>query len=592
MKKIFFLFIVCSVSLAINAVPAKRGWQTRTQADGTTIEIQMLGDEFCHYTINRDGQEVRLNAAGNYEVVGAAPSRAQVQARRTESPRYKKARKIGVQPNLAPRGIVILFNFKDSQMKAEHTPAVFDELCNSTNCTVNQYKGVNYPSAAEYFNDQSDGKYRPIFDVFGPVTLSKNYAYYGKNDEEGNDMYPTDAVIEACILADQQYPELDFANYDSDNDGKVDFVYAIYAGKGEADGGDENTIWPHNWDIYTNVLPIYCNDKDECWIDKEKGTRLSCCYTEEDVVLDGKILSNYAMSSELSGSSLSGIGTLCHEFGHVMGLPDFYDTQYGENHEKDLTPSDWNIMDGGSYNGGAHCPPNYDPWEKYFMGWITPENLGNTGRALTLKANGTEGYKAYQINAGGLQESATKEGLNYYIENRQQQGWDQFIPASGMVIWRVNYKKDVWENNAPNNTPGNLRYTLEIPSGTKVGAAGGEKNVWPYGSLNSWEGVKGKPLKEITRDGNDITLVYIENLTSYPVNWVVNGDVIESREYNVDGSEDLALPTTPFEICEGTQFIGWTTQANWCNPFDVPDDLFTEPTGKVKAPATYYALFE
>ena len=116
--------------------------------------------------------------------------------------------------------------------------------------------------------------------------------------------------------------------------------------------------------------------------------------------------------------------------------------------------------------------------------------------------------------------------------------------------------------------------------------------MWPYGSLNSWEGVKGKPLKEITRDGDDITLVYIENLTSYPVYWVVNGKVIESREYEVDGSEDLVLPTTPFEACEGTQFIGWTQQSNWCNPFDVPDDLFTESTGKVTRPVTYYALFE
>lgn len=592
MKKIFSLILLCSVAMALYAVPAKRGWQTRTQADGTTIEVQVLGDEFCHYTINRDGQEVRLNAAGNYEVVGAAPTRAQVKARRTESPKYRKAPKIGIQPNLAPRGIVILFNFKDSKMKEEHTLAVFDELCNSTNCTVNQYKGVNYPSAAEYFNDQSDGKYRPIFDVFGPVTLSKNYAYYGQNDEDGNDMYPTDAVIEACILADQQYPELDFANYDSDNDGKVDFVYAIYAGKGEADGGDENTIWPHNWDIYTNVLPLTCNAQGQCKIDEENGTRMSCCYTEEDVVLDGKTLNNYAMSAELSGSSLSGIGTLCHEFGHVMGLPDLYDTNYDDNYKNNLTPSEWNIMDGGSYNGGAHCPPNYDPWEKYFMGWITPENLGNFGRALTLKANGTEGYKTYQINASGQQEAVTKEGLNYYIENRQKQGWDQFVPANGMVIWRINYKEDIWESNAPNNTPNILRYTLEIPDGTAIGSGGGEKNVWPYGSINSWEGVTGKPLKEITRDGNDITLVYIENLTSYPVQWIVNGEVIESREYNVDGSEDLALPTAPFEICEGTQFIGWTTQPNWCNPFDVPDDLFTEPTGKVKSPATYYALFE
>ena len=84
MKRIYWIIITCCVSLALYAVPAKRGWQTYTQADGTTIEVQLLGDEFYHYTINREGQEVRLNDAGNYEVVGAEPTPERVKARRME----------------------------------------------------------------------------------------------------------------------------------------------------------------------------------------------------------------------------------------------------------------------------------------------------------------------------------------------------------------------------------------------------------------------------------------------------------------------------------------------------------------------------
>ena len=85
--------------------------------------------------------------------------------------------------------------------------------------------------------------------------------------------------------------------------------------------------------------------------------------------VDGKMINTYACSNELMGSSLSGIGTLCHEFGHVMGMPDFYDTQYGTNYNNCLTPNDWDVMDGGAYNGDGHCPPNYSPWEKEQIGY-------------------------------------------------------------------------------------------------------------------------------------------------------------------------------------------------------------------------------
>ena len=515
MKKSLLIAIVCSCSLALFAVPAKPGWQTFTQADGSTIELQLVGDEFYHFMINRDGQEVRMNDEGNYEVVGEAPTQAKIQARRAKSKANRPHKEIGVSPNLAPKGIVILVNFSDTKMRSDHTHEVFDELCNSANCTVNN----GYPSAAEYFKSQSNGKYQPQFDVFGPVTLSKGYAYYGQNDKDGNDMYAADAVIEACHLAKKQYPNLNFADYDSDKDDYVDFIYVFYAGKGEADGGNANTIWPHNWELIYQVYPF--NEKGEY---DPKGTRFSCCYTEEDIVIDNKVLNDYAMSSELSGASLNGIGTLCHEFSHVLGLPDLYDINYETNYKHHLTPSEWNIMDAGSYNGDGHCPPNYEPWEKYFMGWITPENLGDLPQRLTLEAAGTEGYKAYQINASGTQEVSTQEGLNYYIENRQKQGWDKFLPSSGMLIWKVNFSNQVWQENGPNVEAYKPRYTLEIPSGTSIGSKYGDKNVWPYGTVNSWEGVKGKPLKEITKEGELIKLIYIEDITSYVVRWVVDGE--------------------------------------------------------------------
>lgn len=589
-------YIICSLLLAAatiaNAVPARRGWRTVTQPDGTTIEVQKMGDEYYHYLINREGQELRLNADGRYEVVGEASEAGQVSLRRAKASanRPRRAKKdFGITPNLAPKGVVILVNFNDKKMRNSHTLAVFEELCNSANCSVNE----GYPSAAEYFNSQSNGAYRPVFDVFGPVTLSKSYSYYGNNvGDEGEDEFAADAVIEACILANQNYSDLNFADYDSDKDGKVDFVYVIYAGYGEADSDDAKTIWPHNWSIQDLVY------RDMYYPSSTK-------YKKAQTQLDGVYLDNYAMSNELDGytSGLTGIGTLCHEFGHVMGLPDWYDTNYGYNYDNALTPNDWDVMDGGAYNGDGHCPPNYSAWEKYFFGWHTPVNLGSEGQVLTLEANGTEGYQAYQINASGKQQTSTTEGECYYIENRQQQGWDKGLPHHGLLIWKVNYNQSKWVNNEPNNTDRKPLYTIVSASGTGIGTYrneqgtsyiyDGPKNVFPGSAkVTSWEGLTGKPLKEIKESNGVISLVYIDAPAGNTVQWVVNGEVIESKTYE-DGAA-LQLPSAAVQPCDGKAvFLGWTTEAEWLDPFNVPADLFTSAEGKtVTGAITYYAVFE
>ena len=548
MKKYILTLTMAALSAALFAAPARRAFTDCTLQDGTTISLTLAGDEFAHWYESADGTIYTRNANGTFSL--SAATHTDMSQRRKVSLRYKNAqqrrarKEVGVKPNLAPRGVVILVNFKDMQMQANHTLEVFDELFNSDTCTVNKFDGKDYPSATEYFKSQSNGLYAPQFDVFGPVTLTKNYQYYGQNDDDGNDMYATDAVIEACILAKEQYPELNFANYDSDGDELVDFIYVVYAGEGEASGGNENTIWPHNYQILYTVLPF--NEEGE--YDPENGERWSCCYTEEDVVIDDVVLNNYAMSSELMGDELGGIGTLCHEFGHVMGLPDLYDTEYGSNYKQQLTPNEWNIMDGGSYNGNGHCPPNYDPWEKFFMGWITPVNPGDSAQAITLYANGSDNYQAYQINASGILQEATQAGKNYYIENRQQQGWDEYVPAAGMLIWMVNFNEQAWEYNAPNNTAGAPKYTLVIPSGKKIGWDYGEKNVWPYRNTNSWEGISGKPLKDITRSGDLIDLIYISDPNEQAVETttadtratkrIENGQIIIRRgdkQYNILG---------------------------------------------------------
>lgn len=584
MKKILSFLFLCALAVTASAVPARRGWQTRTQADGTTIEIQQFGDEFYHYMINREGKQVR-EVNGMYVEVGEAPTEAVAKARRAKAVARRQRKDVGVTPNLAPKGVVILANFADKSMQSGHTQATFDELCNSTNCTVNS----GYPSAAQYFADQSNGAYRPQFDVFGPVTLSKNLDYYGQNlwvyDEEnggygpyGDDTLATDAVVEACILADQKYT-INWADYDSDSDGKIDFVYVIYAGKGEADGGAANTIWPHNWSVTSAIS--YGN----------------CTYTNSQRILGGKKIDNYAMSGEMSGNSLGGIGTLCHEFGHVMGLPDLYDTDYGTVYDNCLTPNDWDIMDGGSYNGDGHCPPNYDPWQKDFFGWLTPINLGNEGQNVTLYANGTENCQTYQINASGTYVSPTTSGLRYYIENRQAVGWDAQLTGHGMLIWKVNFNASAWENNAPNNsnTSGAPLYTIVSATGTKIGWDGSTdncpKNTFPgSGNKTSYTGISGKPLLNIAESGQLITLTYIEEpvtpVDPFTLTFMANGHEFATTQ----STGTVVLPATnPMDCPCGKVFLGWTKTADYESATTAP--TYVKAGDPIAEATTLYAVY-
>lgn len=574
MRKILSVLLLCVLAVTANAVPARRGWQTRTQADGTTVEVQQLGDEFYHYLVNRDGQQVR-EINGMYEVVGEAPAPEVAEARHAaakakRAPLATKA-EFGYSPYLPPKGVVIMVNFSDTKFKSTTTKAVIDELCNSTNCTVNKYNGVNYGSIAQYFRDQSDGKYNLQLDVYGPVTLDKGYAYYGQDyKEEGNDKYSGNVIIEACQKMDS---EIDFSQYDWNNDGKVDFVYVVYAGKGQADGGDNNTIWPHSYDIESSRY--YGN----------------CTYSAAQCTFDGKLVHDYAMSNELSGSSLAGIGIICHEYGHVIGLPDHYDTDYSTNYNNSLTPNEWDVMDGGSYNGDIHCPPNYNAWEKAFCGWYTPANLGNEGKNLVIKPLGTDGYAAYQINASGAQQVVTtNNSVNYYIENRQQQGWDEFLPAAGLLIWKVNYIKSMWADNAPNLTSnGNPHFTLVPSSGTRIGEGYGTKNVWPYGTQNSWSGVSGKPLKNIAKSGSNITLTYIEEPAAveepFDVVFMSNGSAFDT----IPSTGTLVLPASDPVACDGKVFVGWTATADYSSETTAPD--FVRAGETIAEPATFYAVF-
>ncbi|MEI6752256.1 MAG: M6 family metalloprotease domain-containing protein [Paludibacter sp.] len=316
-----------------------------------------------------------------------------------------------------PKSLVLLVNFSDVQFAESDSLTAFSNLLNQNGYSDNGGTG----SARDYFHDASTGVFNPQFDVFGPVTLDNSMAYYGANDSYGNDVNPRQMIIDACSKASAA--GLDFSQYDTDNDGFVDNVFVYYAGYNEAEGGPKNSVWPHKW-------------------------KLSNFNTK----FNGKIIYNYACTSEFrgnTGNSMCGIGTFCHEFGHVLGLADYYSTSGTSHH----TLSSWNIMDIGLYLNQGRTPPTYCTYDRYFLKWLTPVQLTDTGTySLDTLASSNRAYLISQItNRTQYTANSTSYPEYFTLENRQQKGWDAYLPGHGMIVYHINYNATAWANNGPNN---------------------------------------------------------------------------------------------------------------------------------------------
>lgn len=456
-KAILCVGLIGMVSLSAQAVVARPGLISYRQPDGSTVEIRLQGDFRSHRAYTSDGYLLTTDSDGFYVFATCGedgmPAPTSIRAVNPElrTPEMlleisrlnqseitdafgrldKVARKnkpamrkgVGLFDDTYPvtgnqKGLVILVEFPDVPFSS--TPDAHDyftRMLNEEGFSDNGATG----SARDYFVHNSDGQYTPDFDVYGPVVLSHEMSYYGKNASEYElDIHAYEIIIEGCELLDD---EIDFSQYDRDGDGVIDNVYVYYAGYGEADGGPSDTIWPHSYNI------TYCTYKD---------------YTFDGVKLD-----RYACSNEIDYifGRTDGIGTFVHEFGHVMGLPDLYDTDTYTS----FTPGAWSVMDVGSYNNQSRTPPCYSSFEKNALGWIDPIVLDKDGD-YTLEPFPSSG-KAYIVKTDNENEF-------FLFENRQQEGYDKYIPGHGMLIWHIDYDKRTWTDNSINNDPKHQRVDI------------------------------------------------------------------------------------------------------------------------------------
>lgn len=488
---------LCLSAIVMNAVPAYPGWQTKSQPDGSTITARLVGDEYAYYWETEDGKVAVERADGLFvKTDEAVPTPEQFAARRAQARAamramqkapISRAPKVAEVPQFPPRGLVILVNFADIQMDEAHTREVFDDMCNSRNCTTNTYKGINYGSAAQYYEDQSFGAYRPQFDVFGPVTLDHPESYYGEqvvvNGTTFVDGYAVDMVLEAAKAVEEL--GCDFTQYDADGDDYVDLVFYVFAGYGQHSGAGSDMIWPHmNYASDLMAYGLTHGNTGFCFSDD--------CFNPP--MFDGKYLDMYACTSEMYINNLfTGIGTICHEFSHALGLPDLYDILNGSNPH---TPKTYDLMDIGSYNGESHCPPNYSPWERAFLGWTEPVNPGNTFTVDTLHAHDSGRYNTYQINQSGELQGATEPGVCYYLENRRKTGWDTYIPKEGVLVWRTDYDAELWSKNKVN--------LLSESSETN-------RCIIAAQGCSEWTDVPGRPVTDIHEQDGMIIFRYMDD---------------------------------------------------------------------------------
>ncbi len=457
MRKLFSFFLFAILTAYVYAVPAKPSLLTMRLPDGNTLSAYLHGDESFHYYTTADDYLLLPDEDGYFYYaiekdgnVVASSFRAKDLSRRTVAERTfldavdkskllltlqrqelkrstkkisprKTPQKASYPTKGAQKALVILVEYTDRKFTVDEPAKAFSRLLNEEGYNEKGATG----SARDYFMASSAGQFVPDFDVYGPVTLANDMAYYGGKGRLGSDSFPEEMAIEACRFLDS---EIDFSDYDRDGDGKIDNVYVFYAGYGEASSGIEDTVWPHSWDISeAQKEPIY---------------------------LDGVQLDHYACSNELSypDSEIAGIGTFCHEFSHVLGLPDLYATSYTIA----FTPGPWSLMSSGSYNNDEKTPPYLTAYERYALGWLDPVEIGE-GADLSLDT----------ISKNAAYIIKTEKDTEYFLlENRQQDSWDKYIPGHGMLIWHIDYTDYVWEQNIVNNIASHQYVDIEEADGT------------------------------------------------------------------------------------------------------------------------------
>lgn len=494
MKKLYLMLsMLFAFGAAANAIPAKKLQKVITLTNGTQVSVELRGDEYLSWWEGTDGTAYRATADENvFEAFDLEAQKPAAAARRARAEQGRVARLARVKNSLkgaddkmrglggdhitykgVKKGLVVLVDFKNKKFADGHDLEYYKNVINGKDFSDEEEGYVG--SVRDYFLAQSNGQFELDFDVVGPVTMSKNYGYYGNDGAYQKDEKVYEMIKEAC---DAIQDKVNLKDYDWDGDGEADQVFFLYAGLGQASGGSAGTVWPHESEL-------------RYW---------PCGVLSYST---GKI-NTYACANELQpetqGSSRyisAGIGTICHEFSHCLGFADMYDTTGGGGYGMSV----FDVMDQGSYNGNGFVPCNYTAFERIYAGWVEAIELIDPATVKDMKSVSDYGRPFIMYNYKNTNEY-------FLLENRQNTGWDKGLYGSnGLLIVHVNYVPSRWANNSVNSS------AEKIQCCTVVNADGSRENTQYslQGDLYPYE-VKGVTMNdEFTDESEPAAKLYTKN---------------------------------------------------------------------------------
>lgn len=465
-----------------------------------------------------------------------------------EAAAYSKGqRAISTQNNYVPHTgtitiPVVLVNFKDAEFKIKKPKEAFDQLFNSdTQADFGNGNRRNYGSVAKYFRDMSNGAFTPKFKVYDPVTVDQPETYYGgKREDDNKDENPWQLVKDALKLVEDQVTEDDIKSFCSD--GKtIDCVYIVYAGLGQNDGGHGTTVWAN-------------------------------CSTTGGATLGGKEVRWYTMSGELSPwkikdgtiPAVNGLGVICHEFSHSLGLPDMYPTAksaYLDNQEMEY----WDLMDGGEYTHNGFRPTAYTAFEKEQMGWPVDIKTLDSDVSVTMTTSTEQGGTAYKI----VNPENDKEYL--MLEYIQRKGWNKYLFGNGLLVYHVCLPSETLYsstrlNNAPRypgmavvpadgaclssyikankNDYGNSHYgdlfpgtgNLQGQNVTELSDTNKQPNFCWYNAAKTEKLSTNKAIKNVKYDNGVLTFDYVNDVASGILPVWGDKQATDGRVYSINGA--------------------------------------------------------
>ncbi len=463
MKMMKIKHIIAALALSLPGMIAARPADPRprivTNPDGSEVTVRVHGNEFFHFMTDescsrilerdargfitdvvRDGKAfayskeniemLRVESEAKFPALESMSSRSSMKRMATLD---KDGRSNYPTIGKGNRSLVVLVEFSDVEFTVENPKDYFTRQLNEPG--FSDYGGLG--SAVDYYVAASNGLYAPQFDVYGPVKVNKSASYF-----KGMGSSVMSLLIKESLTSLHDSGEVDFSDYDLDNDGVIDTVFFYYAGYGSADS-DTETIWPHQFD-YRFLNPLGMTNS---------------------LRLDGKYMGPYACANELKGWNpntgkqpwkdgsepwVDGIGAFVHEYGHVLGLPDLYDVNYTPGVEV-LTPGNWSVMCSGSYNFNGCRPPLMSAYEQWLCRWLEFTDAEDASHYDLVSLGNTATPTAVKIGIPKDESGEALESEYFVIEARDASGWDSCFPESGLLMWRINYNKNIWANNTVNS---------------------------------------------------------------------------------------------------------------------------------------------